>query len=145
MKYFTMAVILSLLPMTSFSYPNHILQKFCSDGCTHAPDGTFEKPHEWFMCCAQHDLAYWAGGSPQDKYNADTHLHNCLINTNARPWEAGVYLAAVIAFGGSYWGSGWSDFNKNSVKFEALSSAEQIQVNRMTPSRLPSEPNCKRY
>ena len=145
MEYLFLLISISLLSVPGFSYQNHELNKFCSDGCTHAPDGTFQKPHEWFMCCTQHDLAYWAGGSPQDKFNADTHLHACLLNTNARPWEANLYLAAVVAFGASHWGTGWSDFDKNAVKFNPLSSAEQSQVKRMTPMRLPSAPNCKPY
>ena len=53
--------------------------KFVSNGCSVWPDAK-----NYLGCCVQHDLAYWCGGSRQDRAQADAALRECVIE--AHPW-----------------------------------------------------------
>ena len=74
----------------------HQRKPFESDGCTLAPD-------LWFTeCCIAHDLAYFQGGTPADRKDADDKLYRCLRehHTIILAW---VYWAAVRAMGHKFW------------------------------------------
>jgi len=48
--------------------PNH----FTTDGCSMWPnDG-------WVDCCIEHDIAYWCGGTSDDRQHADAALRDCV-------------------------------------------------------------------
>ena len=47
------------------------LADFSSDGCSLFVDGTFENPELWKECCLTHDIAYWKGGTEEDRHEAD--------------------------------------------------------------------------
>ena len=57
------------------------LQPFSSDGCSAFPDGTLTNPKEWLQCCRQHDLAYWRGGTEEERQAADRELQECVAAT----------------------------------------------------------------
>ena len=47
------------------------LSDFSSDGCSLFVDGTFENPELWKECCLKHDIAYWRGGTEEERASAD--------------------------------------------------------------------------
>lgn len=47
---------------------------FTSDGCSMWPDG------DWVECCIEHDIAYWCGGTPNDRRRADATLAQCVAS-----------------------------------------------------------------
>lgn len=45
---------------------------FWTDGCSAWPDGP------WQVCCIEHDVAYWCGGSAEERAFADRALRSCV-------------------------------------------------------------------
>lgn len=88
------------------------LKVFSSDGCSHFPDGPTEQKGLWRECCVSHDLAYWLGGSYEQRMQADSDLEQCVKQLN-QPFTATVMLAGVRAGGSPFWnttyrwGYGW--------------------------------------
>lgn len=88
------------------------LKPFTSDGCSAFPDGNFEHNELWLGCCTAHDLAYWQGGSYQQRVQADEALQQC-VEQVGEPVIATVMLAGVRVGGTPYlptefrWGYGW--------------------------------------
>jgi hypothetical protein len=81
---------------------------FTSDGCSRWPDDS------WVACCIAHDIAYWCGGSEQDRKNADQELMRCV---NADTQGMGNLLYAGVRIGGMpwwptpwRWGYGWDNW-----------------------------------
>ena len=69
---------------------------FASDGCTLAPDGW------WNECCIEHDRAYFRGGTPEDRADADLALKRCM-NRRGAPILGFVYWVAVRTMGHHFW------------------------------------------
>lgn len=105
------------------------LKPFTSDGCSVFPDGTFEQQSLWLSCCIRHDLAYWKGGSYQEKQLADQALQYCVTKIG-EPEIANIMLAGVKVGGSAYyptsyrWGYGWPYLRG----YKALNSDEKKQV-----------------
>ena len=55
------------------------LHDFTSDGCSLFPDGSLKDRALWCDCCLNHDLAYWRGGTRQDRKRADEALRACVL------------------------------------------------------------------
>lgn len=80
---------------------------FVSDGCSCSPDG------DWVECCVRHDLAYWYGGTREQRKAADLELRRCVAEEAGHPsWAHVMYLA--VRSGGVWWlpapfrwGFGW--------------------------------------
>lgn len=106
------------------------LKPFTSDGCSVFPDGRAEEQSLWLDCCIRHDLAYWKGGSYEDRLNADLLLEECVKNLGESR-VANIMLAGVRIGGSPYfptsfrWGYGWP-FPRG---YKQLSNEEQQQVN----------------
>ena len=86
---------------------------FTTDGCSAFPDGTVHQQTLWLDCCIKHDLAYWAGGSYDERRQADQTLNSCVTKAGepeiARLMLAGVRVGGSPYFPTSYrWGYGWS-------------------------------------
>lgn len=77
------------------------LQDFTSDGCSAFPDGTREDKELWRSCCVLHDLAYWRGGSSDERKAADYALEACVAAVG-KPDVARLMLAGVRV-GGTPW------------------------------------------
>ena len=77
------------------------LKDFASDGCSAFPDGTREQRLLWQQCCVVHDLAYWLGGSKDERKKADYDLRAC-VESVGEPTIASLMLAGVRV-GGSPW------------------------------------------
>ncbi len=88
------------------------LKPFHSDGCSAFPNGTFEQNSLWLQCCYQHDMAYWRGGTQQERSTADNILKQC-VSAVGEPTVALLMLAGICAGGNPYlptsfrWGYGW--------------------------------------
>jgi hypothetical protein len=67
-----------------------------SDGCSFFPDG------ERKGCCIEHDMAYYYGGSAEDKLKADLELSECVEQVSG-PFVAMLMYAGVRIFGHPAW------------------------------------------
>jgi hypothetical protein len=102
------------------------LTPFVTDGCTKYHNGTSENPNLWLHCCIEHDMAYWLGGTSDERKTADQKLYQCVKDTG-QPSEARIMYLGTRAGGGPLgqntyrWGFGW-----NRVRdYKELSSREK--------------------
>ncbi len=106
------------------------LAPFTSDGCTLFPDGSFKDRDKWCDCCQDHDLAYWQGGSAEDRDQADVNLRDCVLaRTDDTQLAETMYLGTRIgghpAFPTWYrWGYGWA-YGRG---YQPLADEERLQV-----------------
>ncbi|WP_211197933.1 hypothetical protein [Permianibacter fluminis] len=97
----------------SGSEPNAAeLSPFSTDGCSAFPNGSLKNQQLWRDCCVAHDLAYWAGGTYEDRSAADEALAECVADVG-EPAIAKLMLAGVRTGGSPFWpttfrwGYGW--------------------------------------
>jgi hypothetical protein len=108
------------------------LAPFTSDGCTLFPDGTLKDRSQWCDCCLAHDLAYWQGGSAEERNLADATLRDCVLKqTGDQLLAETIYLGASAgghpAFPTWYrWGYGWA-YGRG---YQPLSDGEKVQVQK---------------
>ncbi|WP_413560586.1 hypothetical protein [Bdellovibrio sp. HCB209] len=130
----TALVITSLLILTSCqtfqdSLNLEKIQPFTSDGCSMSPNGPRAKPNGFLECCVNHDLAYWQGGTLEQKQTADLALQAC-ITENSNEKIGKVFYEAVSLGGGPQfntsfrWGYGWPKRRT----YEALNHTERKSV-----------------
>lgn len=88
------------------------IKPFTTDGCSSFPDGNIEQQSLWVNCCIRHDLAYWKGGTFEEKLQADKSLESC-VTAVGEPEIAAIMLAGVRVGGSAFfptsyrWGYGW--------------------------------------
>ena len=80
--------------------------RFTTDGCSLWPDGN------WVDCCVAHDIAYWCGGSCDDRKDADEALQRCIRDQGRGALGTTMYVG--VRLGGLpwspapfRWGYGW--------------------------------------
>jgi hypothetical protein len=106
------------------------LSDFTSDGCSLFIDGTFEKPDLWKECCLTHDIAYWQGGTQEERLEADLAFKACVEKKTGDSTLAELMYDAVRLGGEPYfptwyrWGYGWSIGRG----YQKLSQQEQVLV-----------------
>ena len=106
------------------------LGNFTSDGCSLFPDGRMQDPAQWCDCCFMHDVAYWRGGSREDRKKADEELRDCVFKRTGNRALAAAMFEAVRAGGHPAfptwyrWGYGW----KYGRGYLVLSDEEWKQV-----------------
>jgi hypothetical protein len=89
------------------------LKDFISDGCSLFPDGTISYRAEWCECCLRHDIAYWRGGTEEERKQADATLKDCALERTgdkvlAETMYLGVRAGGHPVFPGWYlWAYGW--------------------------------------
>ena len=89
------------------------LADFKSDGCSLFLDGTFKDPELWKGCCVEHDIAYWKGGTEEEREAADLKFRECILKKTGDAVLAKVMYEAVRAGGSPHfptwyrWGYGW--------------------------------------
>jgi hypothetical protein len=89
------------------------LHDFTSDGCSLFPDGNLQNRTLWCDCCFAHDIAYWRGGTKEERKRADELLRECVLErTNSKALAdlmyEGVRAGGHPAFPTWYrWGYGW--------------------------------------
>lgn len=105
------------------------LKPFTTDGCSSFPNGTLEQKSLWVNCCIRHDLAYWKGGTYQERLDSDLALERCVAKVG-KPKVAKLMLAGVRVGGSPFWptsyrwGYGWSYLRG----YQPLSETEKGQV-----------------
>ena len=134
-------IVIIFLIALSNTYAEQI-NPFKSDGCSLFPDGNLTNKNAWCECCVQHDIAYWQGGSVEQKQAADIALRNCVIektgnNVLAEMMYQGVKFGGHPIYPNWYrWGYGWS-YGRG---FKPLSQQEQRQVDKQLKLIDPSCP-----
>lgn len=122
------------------------LKAFKSDGCSLFPDSSLITEQDWCSCCFEHDLAYWQGGTREQREVADTRLKECVFEKTRNSALANLMYEGV-RFGGSpyflnwyRWGYGWS-YDR---KYQALTTEELESANAMIEDYYGSarEPAC---
>ncbi len=90
-----------------------VLHEFTTDGCSLFPDGDGVAPQRWRDCCVNHDVAYWRGGSVNERQRADSGLRACVLERSGRPALATLMYCGVRLGGtpwlptGFRWAYGW--------------------------------------
>ena len=108
------------------------LKPFTTDGCSAFPNGTLNQKSLWIECCIRHDLAYWKGGTYEERLEADQGLKEC-VSQVGEPEIAQLMLAGVRVGGSPYipttyrWGYGWP-YPRG---YKALSNEENLEVQQM--------------
>lgn len=129
-------LLLALVLATSGCASTRVLSDFTTDGCSLFPDGDGESPQRWSECCLRHDLAYWRGGTAQERAIADTALHDCVLaRTGSSSLARTMYLGARL--GGApllptwfRWGYGWGYGRGNAP----LTADEQKELDARSPA-----------
>jgi hypothetical protein len=126
---------------------NSELSPFSSDGCSLFPDSFVMTKKDWCECCFQHDVAYWQGGTEQQREDADIALKQCVIIKTDNKALANLMYDGVRLGGSPYfynwyrWGYGWSYLDDSRGKYEALTDKQLDQVKRLTKQYLGSNKN----
>jgi hypothetical protein len=55
----------------------------------------------WVQCCVEHDIAYWCGGSAEDRRRADAALRQCVTEKSSACMGTMMYLG--VRPGGIPW------------------------------------------
>ena len=118
------------------------LRPFTSDGCSLFPDASLISSDDWCSCCFQHDLAYWRGGTAEERQAADQQLQNCVQEKTGNHALATMMYEGV-RFGGSpyfynwyRWGYGWS-YDR---KYQTLTAEEKEQADRLQAEYFAGNP-----
>lgn len=114
MRYFCLFIIaIALLPAAAAPLFASGLDAFSSDGCSLFPDGGIGNPAQWCECCFVHDIAYWRGGTGEDRRQADEELRACVFKLTGDRVLAKIMYDGVRAGGHPVfptwyrWGYGW--------------------------------------
>jgi hypothetical protein len=90
------------------------MQPFSTDGCSLFPNRSLISNADWCECCIAHDLAYWQGGTRDERTRADHDLKACVEAKTGNKTLADLMHAGVHLGGGPYfftpyhWGYGWA-------------------------------------
>ena len=118
------------------------LHPFASDGCSLFPDASLISSDDWCSCCFQHDLAYWRGGTAEERKAADQQLRNCVLQKTGNQALATMMYDGVRVGGSPYfynwyrWGYGWS-YDR---KYQALTPEEKEQADRLETEYFAGNP-----
>lgn len=103
------------------------LADFRSDGCSLFPDRSLILEEDWCDCCFEHDIAYWMGGTEEERLAADIALRECVLEKTGNAELADLMYEGVRLGGSPYfynwyrWGYGWN-YDR---KYQALTDAER--------------------
>ena len=85
---------------------------------------------DWCDCCFEHDIAYWMGGTEEERLAADIALRECVLQKTGNAELAELMFQGVRAGGSPYfynwyrWGYGWS-YDR---KYQPLSNEERAMA-----------------
>ncbi len=85
---------------------------------------------DWCLCCYEHDIRYWQGGTERERAQADSIFKQCILEKTGNRQLAelmyrGVRLGGSPAFPTWYrWGYGWN-YRRG---YKALTPAEKKEV-----------------
>jgi protein tyrosine phosphatase (PTP) superfamily phosphohydrolase (DUF442 family) len=138
-RYSFRTALLTLLTALVLSWPGPFdaqaadIRPFTSDGCSLFPDGTIRDRTKWCDCCLSHDIAYWQGGTADERKKADEALRDCVRERTkdkalAETMYLGVRAGGHPAFPSWYrWGYG-GNYGKG---YTSLSDEEKQQVRKL--------------
>jgi hypothetical protein len=119
------------------------MEPFSTDGCSMFPNRSLLGKADWCHCCLVHDLAYWRGGTAEERAKADQELKSCVLAASHNPQLADLMFAGVRAGGGPSfftpyrWGYGWS-FGRG---YQPLSPAEEAQSSSLRAQYVADNPS----
>ena len=119
------------------------INAFTSDGCSLFPDGTLKDRTLWCDCCFKHDMAYWRGGSEDEREQADKALRACVLDRTgdkalSEMMYGGVRVGGSPVFSTWYrWGYGW----KYGRGYKPLTEEEQKQAADMLDAYVQANPS----
>lgn len=124
------ATVLLALLIVGCSKSTKLLNDFTSDGCSLFPDRSLINSDDWCECCLEHDIAYWQGGTEEQRLEADRKLRDCVLENTGNQALAETMYQGVRLGGSPYfynwyrWGYGWS----YERKYQELTLEEQQMV-----------------
>ena len=119
------------------------LHDFTSDGCSLFPDGNMKDRALWCDCCLTHDIAYWQGGTKEDRKHADEVLRDCVLQNTGSKAQADMMYNGVRAGGHPAfltwyrWGYGW----KYGKAYAPLTKQERQQVREKLDAYFKKHPS----
>ena len=125
-------IVLGLIVLVACD-ANEQLSEFSSDGCSLFPDNSVINNNDWCECCEEHDVAYWQGGTKEQRYQADLKLKQCVLEKTNDAVLANIMFEGVRLGGSPYfynwyrWGYGWS-YDR---KYQELTKSEQVQAQKL--------------
>ncbi len=96
------------------------------------PDGNRITGDDWCLCCLDHDLAYWRGGTEKERLAADERLKRCIAERTGDALLAQAIFTGVRIGGSPHfptwyrWGYGWI-YGRG---YRPLSKAEELLVEK---------------
>lgn len=123
------ATLLSVRTIAESPIETNQLSTFQSDGCSWWPDGTSSDPDLWRECCVVHDIAYWKGGTREERVEADRNLLSCVAGKKQTLMGLLMFVGVRSGGGPSFftpfrWGYGWS----HNRGYEKIGMTESRQV-----------------
>lgn len=118
------------------------LSDFSSDGCSLFPERSPRTGHDWSDCCLIHDIAYWQGGTREQRHTADLELKTNVLKATGDKRLANLMLAGVRVGGSPYfptnyrWGYGW----KHRSPYAPLTENEKVEVERKLDAYFDDHP-----
>lgn len=123
--------------------PAVAMAPFATDGCSMFPDRAPGGGADWCDCCLQHDLAYWRGGTRQERLAADRALAACVRDTSGSALLAALMEGGVRVGGSPYlptpfrWGFGWP-YGRGYQPVDAGEDAQAAQLRMEYQARNPA-------
>ena len=130
MKQFNVITEALLLFIISACSAESELRPFSSDGCSLFPDSSIITGDDWCSCCFEHDIAYWKGGTEEERDTADRALQSCVVAKTGDELLGLAMYEGVRAGGSPYfynwyrWGYGWG----YERRYQALTPAENARA-----------------
>lgn len=116
------------------------LQPFTTDRCSLFPDRALIGQADWCACCVTHDLAYWRGGTEDERRQADRELERCVLAATgnaalAAAMYRGVRAGGTPALPTSFrWAYGWP-YERG---YRALTADEKALADRLAADARPA-------
>jgi len=109
------------------------------------PDRSLINEDDWCECCFEHDVAYWQGGTKEDRDAADERFKNCILKKTGDEFLAELMFIGVRLGGSPFlpawyrWGYGWNYLRG----YRALNAEEQKIVQEKLNSGAQSIETCE--
>ncbi|MBN1906633.1 MAG: hypothetical protein JW927_16240 [Deltaproteobacteria bacterium] len=127
-------IIILVLSIQGCNIEVQKIKDFESDGCTLFPDNSSILKSDWCDCCFEHDIAYWQGGTEDERLKADETLRDCVKEKSGNENLANVIYKGVRSGGSPYfynwyrWGYGWGYGWGYDRKYKKLTVKEKKEV-----------------
>jgi len=138
----TLACMLGVATIVTGCAAPTALRAFTTDGCSMFPDRALIGKADWCSCCLAHDLAYWQGGTAEERLAAHRELARCVKDAAHSRVLATTMLAGVRAGGSAYlpasyrWGYGWQ-YGRG---YQPLSDSDKTQAASLRAAYLERNP-----